>query len=413
MKETEKVKPARRKGRGMTLTRYVLVNVCRFILAVTFLFSALTKANDPVGLMIKLKDYASALGMTDLPEYILYSMGYGLVMTETLLGIYLFLGMRHRRRVAAFAALFMMVMTVLTVWIAVANPVSDCGCFGDAVVLTNVQTLIKNVVLLAMAVVVYWRYKLMFRLIHKYWNWVITAPVALMVTVLFSYTAYMLPIVDFLPFAEGTDLRETVRVGDALDQNYKVTFVYTNGTDTLELTDQDDDPDSTVWTYVETRNQLVEDNLEAETQLFVTDSDGDDITYDILADDGYTFVVTVPDLEHANEGCGGKFNEIYDYCMSRGYQFYFITNPVSQETKDRWARNTGGKYPMCETDERILYEMVRDNPGLMLLSDGKVLRKWSQLGLPDIDFTKPLDPQNIQELPGTRRYAAKPLRFDK
>ena len=252
-----------RRNRVWFVTKYVLVNICRAILSITFLFSAFTKANDPVGFVIKLRDYAGALGMTTIPDYLLYVPAILLTIVETILGIYLFVGVKRRRRVAALATLFMMIMTAVTVWIAIKNPVSDCGCFGDAVILSNNQTLVKNIILLAMAVFITANYKMMFRLIHRDWNWIITIPVVVGAVALFSYCTYMLPIVDFLPFAEGTDLRQTVKTGDALDMNYKVSIVYTNGTDTLMLSPEDDDPDSTVWKYVETRNELLDDHLES------------------------------------------------------------------------------------------------------------------------------------------------------
>lgn len=401
-----------RRNRVWFVVKYVLVNICRAVLAITFLFSAFTKANDPVGFVIKLRDYAGALGMTTIPDYLLYLPAVALTLVETILGIYLFVGVKRRRRIAAMATLFMLVMTAVTLWIAIKNPVSDCGCFGDAVVLTNNQTLGKNIVLLAMAIFVTANYKMMFRLIHRDWNWIVTIPVVIAVTVLFSYCSYMLPLVDFLPFAEGTDLRQTVKTGDALDQNYKVTFVYTNGTDSLFLSDQDDDPDSTVWKYVETRNELIGDNLEATTDLFIVDQDGDDVTIDILQEEGFSFLVTVPDLKDATVEMSGYLNDLYAYCQKFGYQFYFISNAADEQTKHEWVRDTAAKYPLYESDDRVLWQMVRDNPGLMLIDSGKVLKKWSRFGLPLIDYHKELQPEFIQELRLTKRYAAKPLRFD-
>ena len=410
--DKESKQPKGRRSRAWFITKYVLVNIFRFILAITFLFSAFTKANDPVGLVIKLRDYAGALEFTTIPDYLLYLAGFILTLVETVLGIYLLVGVRRRRRVAALATVFMMIMTVVTIWIVISNPVSDCGCFGDALILTNTQTLVKNIILLAMALCITFNHKMMFRLIHKDWNWLVTIPVVVGMTAFFSYCAYMLPVVDFLPFAEGTDLRTTVKVGDALDQNYKVTFVYTNGTDTLELSDQDDDPDSTVWRYVETRNVLLNDHLEAETQFYVTDQDGDDVTIDILEEEGYTFLVTVPDLKKAGEEAGGYFNDLYDYCQRFGYQFYFISNAADEQTIHKWQRDAVPKYQMYESDDRMLWQVVRDNPGLVLLNDGKVLKKWSRFGMPLFDYEKELQPEYIDELIKTKRYAAKPIRFD-
>lgn len=410
--ESAEQKTTGKRKKTAFITVYVLVNVCRFLLALTFLFSAFTKANDPVGFVIKLKDYAAAIGFTYLPEYLLYLAGIVLTLVETILGIYLFVGVRRRRRVAGATTLFMMAMTIVTVWVAVDNPVSDCGCFGDALVLTNGQTLFKNIVLLAMAVFIVIKHKMMFRLVHKDWNWMVTVPVVVAMTALYSYCAYMLPLVDFLPFAEGTDLKTAVKTGDALDMRYKVSFIYTNGKDTLVLSDQDDDPDSTVWKYVETRSELLSDNLKATADLCVLDADGDDVTDDIIQTEGFTFLVTMPDITNAAEGSGGKFNSIYDFCQKFGYGFYFITNIAELQEKERWTRHTGAEYPFYECEDRTLWQIVRDNPGLVLIKDGVIIRKWSQFAMPEFDYEHELNPETIEELPHPLRFSAKPIRFD-
>ena len=394
-------------------TQYTLVNICRFILAATFLFSAFTKANDPVGLTIKLGDYASALGLTQMPDYVLYTSGMLLMLVEAILGIYLLVGMRRRRRVAAASTIFMMVMTAVTFWISIENPVSDCGCFGDAIKLSNGQTLIKNVILLAMAIFITIRYKMMFRLIHKNWSWLLTVPVVLAYVVFFTYCAYMLPLVDYLPFAEGTDLRKTVKTGDALDMRYKSTIIYKRGDETLELGLDDDDPDST-WTYVETKTVMLENVTEdeAETEFYVIDCDGDDITDDIIQNDGYSFLVIVPEIRKASEACAGKFNSIYDYCNKYGYGFYFITMADEQQ-QERWRRNTGAKYPFCESEDRMLWQVVRDNPGLVLLKDGVVRRKWSQTSMPEFDYDKPIVLNQSEEIVKTKRINGNAVDFSK
>lgn len=414
--ETEKKKgktESRKKRARWFKTKYALVNICRFILAATFLFSAFTKANDPVGLTIKLGDYASALGLTQLPDYVLYTSGMLLMLAEAVLGIYLFVGMRRRRRVAAAATIFMMVMTAVTIWIAIENPVSDCGCFGDAIKLSNGQTLVKNIILLAMAIFITIRYKMMFRIIHKNWSWLVTVPVVLAYVVFYTYCAYMLPVVDYLPFAEGTNLRKTVKTGDALDMRYKSTIIYKRGDEILELGLDDDDPDST-WTYVETKTVML-DNVteeEAETEFYVIDCDGDDITDDIIQADGYTFLVIVPEIGKASEACAGKFNSIYDYCNKYDYGFYFITMADEQQ-QERWRRNTGAKYPFCESEDRMLWQVVRDNPGLVLLKDGVVRRKWSQTSMPEFDYTKPIVLNQSEEIVKTKRVNGNAVDFSK
>ena len=159
-------------------------NVCRFLLAVVFLFSGFVKANDPLGTVYKVQDYLEAWGLQSLSAgYVPYlaAMLCALfefiamlcALFEFILGIYLFFGIR--RRVAPLLALLMMAfMTPLTWWLAIANPISDCGCFGDAVVLTNWETFFKNIVLLIAAISVFkWR-RHIFNLVTTKVDWLIS-----------------------------------------------------------------------------------------------------------------------------------------------------------------------------------------------------------------------------------------------
>ena len=137
------------------ITYGILVNTSRFILAAVFLFSGFTKAIDPTGSYYKLQEYLNAFGLgTILPDWITFSGAFLLGILEFCLGIYLFWGIR--RKISTTVTLLMMIsFTLLTLYIAIANPVSDCGCFGEALHLTNWQTFWKNVVLLFCAIIAY------------------------------------------------------------------------------------------------------------------------------------------------------------------------------------------------------------------------------------------------------------------
>ena len=112
------------------------------------------------------------------------------------------------------------------------------------------------------------------------------------------------------------------------------------------------------------------------------------------------------------KGSGGKFNSIYDFCQKFGYGFYFITNIAELQEKERWTRHTGAEYPFYECEDRTLWQIVRDNPGLVLIKDGVIIRKWSQFAMPEFDYEHELNPETIEELPHPLRFTAKPIRFD-
>ncbi|MBO7645840.1 MAG: DoxX family membrane protein, partial [Prevotella sp.] len=116
----------------------------RLLLALTFIFSGFVKAVDPMGTQYKLEDYATAVGLAGVfPEWVLLGCSIALAATEFVLGVLLLFAI-SRRVVTKVVLAFMTVMTLLTVWIYIYDPVEDCGCFGDAIVLTNGETLVKN-----------------------------------------------------------------------------------------------------------------------------------------------------------------------------------------------------------------------------------------------------------------------------
>ena len=130
------------------------VNIARLVLAIVLILSGFVKAVDPLGTQYKIHDYLQAV---ELAQYVpdIATLGAAVLLSaiEFGLGICLLFAIR-RRLVTMLTLILMLVMTPITLWLAIANPISDCGCFGDAVVLTNWQTLAKNVVLLVLAIIV-------------------------------------------------------------------------------------------------------------------------------------------------------------------------------------------------------------------------------------------------------------------
>ena len=151
---------------------YFLVNVVRMVLALTYLFSGVVKLIDPRGTQYKIEDYGAAFGISNLlPEGVPLTLACILAIVEFLMGIYLFFGIR-RRLATTVSICFLLVMTPLTLYLALKNPVSDCGCFGDALVLSNWQTFGKNVVLLIFSIIALRYYKLMPHFVGKKYQWI-------------------------------------------------------------------------------------------------------------------------------------------------------------------------------------------------------------------------------------------------
>ena len=370
----------------------VCTTVCRFVLAAVFIFSGFVKAIDPLGTQYKIQDYLDAFGWSSVfPDFIPFLAAALLGMLEFCLGVYLFFGIRRIIAPRAVVAL-MAVMTPLTFWLALDNPVSDCGCFGDAVVLTNWETFWKNLVLLAMSVVVLkWR-KRLFPLVTTRFDWLIALYGFIYIFCMMVYCYRELPVFDFRPYHVGADIRQGMEIPEGKEPTvYETRFILQKDGVEKEFA-LDNYPDST-WTFVDSRTIVKKQGYEPPIHDFsmINYEDGEDITNQVLADTAYTFLLVAHQLQLADEGKMDLINELYEYSLEHGYAFYCLTSS-SDEAIQEWQDNTGAEYPFCLMDNITLKTMIRSNPGLMLMKEGKVIRKWSVNAFPDeYQLTGPLD----------------------
>lgn len=362
------------------------------MLAVVFVFSGFVKANDPLGFQYKLGDYLLAFGMLEwFPEWVLMIATIALATLEFMLGVYLLFGI-NRRFTSWLVVLLMGVMTPLTLYLALENPVSDCGCFGDAVILTNWQTFWKNVVLTIAAVIVLCLRKRMFRVVTPRSEWLVSVNTLLYIIILSYYSLSNLPVFDFRPYRIGASIPQGMEIPEgAQTPVFETLFIMEKEGKRQEFS-LDNYPDST-WTFVDRKTVIKEAGYEPPIHDFslLRMADGEDITDLVLADSGYTFLMVTHQLEKADDSYSDLLNEVYDYCREHGYTFYGLT-ASNEEVVDQWLDRTGGEYPFCNVDDITLKTMVRSNPGLMLLKEGVVLNKWANENIPDeYQLTAPLE----------------------
>ena len=380
----------------------VLVNTCRLILAVAFIFSGYVKAIDPLGTQYKLLDYAQALGVqTLLPEMLALAMAVALAALEFSIGVFLLLAMQ-RRATSRVALAFMAVMTVVTLWLAIANPITDCGCFGDAIVLTNVQTLLKNIVLLACAAVVAkWPLK-MVRFISESTQWIVINLTIIYIVATSLWCLYTLPIFDFRPYHVGADIKKGMEIPEGAEQpEFETTFILEKDGVQKEFT-LENYPDST-WTFIDSKTTQTKEGYVPPIHDFSIElcESGDDITDEVLGNKGYTFLLIAPYLAAADDSNFGDIDQLYEYSQEMGYKFLCLT-ASDDNAIQRWRDITGAEYPFANTDGTTLKTIIRSNPGLLLLKDGKVIRKWSHNQLPKVDETMantPLEKLEIGQIP--------------
>jgi triosephosphate isomerase len=110
--------------------------------------------------------------------------------------------------------------------------------------------------------------------------------------------------------------------------------------------------------------------------------DGEDITDSLLNQKGYLFLLVAPHVEQADDSQLDLINQMYEYADEHDYPFYALT-ASGEKGINFWRDITGAEYPFCQTDEIVLKTIIRSNPGLVLLKDGVIIRKWSHNSLPD------------------------------
>ena len=380
----------------MQKLRITAVNVCRFVLAATFIFSGYVKAIDPLGTLYKLKDYAAAMSLNGLlPDWALVGVAIALGALEFALGVFMLFAVR-RHVVSRITLAFMAAMTVLTLWIFVADPVKDCGCFGNALKLTNGETLLKNIVLSACAALVAWRPVDMARFISRSNQWIVRYYTVAYIVITSVYCLYTLPIFDFRPYHVGMNIKQGMEIPEGAEQpEFESTFLLRKNGETREFT-LDNYPDST-WEYVDTRTVQTKKGYEPPIHDFALTScdTGEDITEQVLTKKGYTFLLVSPRLAVADDSNFGDIDQIYEYAEENGADFYCVTASANDEI-ERWRDLTGAEYQFCNADETTLKTMIRSNPGLMLLKDGTIIDKWSHNALPQTDdLTAPLQQLTI------------------
>ena len=378
--------------------RKALVNIARLLLALTFILSGFVKAVDPLGTQYKINDYLAALHLHELvPDFVTLAASVLLSAGEFVIGICLLFAIR-RRLVSRIALGLMVVMTLITLWLAIADPISDCGCFGDALVLTNWQTFWKNVVLLLLAGIICWRPLDMARMISHTNQWIVLNYAALFILFIAGYCLYDLPMFDFRPYHVGANIQQGMEIPEGAPQpQFETLFIMEKDGQRQTFT-VDNYPDST-WTFIDSETKQTAEGYVPPIHDFSITTEEDDITYDVLEKEGYTFLLISPHLEKADDSYFDRINQVYEFCQDNGYPFYCLT-ASTDKAKSRWRDMTGAEYPFCATDEITLKTMIRSNPGLMLLQQGTVIRKWSHNRLPnEQQLTQRLEESELGQMP--------------
>lgn len=358
----------------------LFVNLSRLFLALVLMLSGFVKAVDPMGFSYKLQDYFSAFGIDAVNEGWFLFAALLLSALEFITGLFLLMGV-YNRVITLFTFLFFLFFTPFTLVLAIWNPVHDCGCFGDAIKLSNWGTFAKNILLLIFSTVVCFKYKLFVRRVSVNNRWLVALFAVCYITLVEVVSLSFLPIIDFRSFAVGSDLRVAV---EDIPSEYKAIYRFEKDGNIQEF-DDESYPDST-WNYLGSRNEIVKPGLPALIPdfAFLDMETGYDFAQEILSDSGYVCLLIISRIETADESRVDKINDLYYFCVERGVKFYAATSS-EPETMDLWRKRTGAEYPILWADEIMLKTVLRSNPGLLLIKNGTVAGKWNVTDLPTVE----------------------------
>lgn len=369
----------------MSKINKILILVARIFIGVVFIYSGFVKGVDPLGSTYKFNDYFTAFNISWLST-LSFILAIVLSALEFIIGVAFLLNLKIKQS-SLGALILMLIFTPITFILALNNPVHDCGCFGDAIILTNWQTFWKNIILLIPIIYIYRVRKQITSVIHCYEQWMgITFALIFMVAVsIFSYNH--LPVIDFRPYSVGTYIPDGMIIPeDAPADIWESNFTYKkNGEE--KLFNINSLPDST-WTFVSSHNKLIKKGYEPPIHDFiVTSSTGEDITDILLNDDNYIFLLISYKLEGYSYKNQKNIDALVEYCKEQGYNFYCIT-ASSDEEIENYKQKVQSDIEFYSADEITLKTIVRSNPGLILLNKGIIIDKWHYNDIPKISEVK-------------------------
>ncbi len=351
--------------------------ICRILVGIVFIYSGFVKGIDPLGFSYKFHDYFAAFHMNFL-QFLDMPLSIFFPAAEFLIGVAMILGIRMS--IASWALLlFMIFFTILTFILAVFNPVSDCGCFGDAIKLTNWQTFDKNIVFLGITLVIFFGRKKYPEGKSILEEWLMLVIVLGGFLGVMNYCLNHLPIIDFRPYKVGTDIVKSMATppGAPQDSIRSVLTYKKNGElkDVILRMENTLWPDSS-WKWVETKNVVIKEGYKPPIHDFsIKTFDGNDLTNDILADHEFSFILIARDLSAANKKGLYKANELAKFCKTTHFKFYGLTSSSYTEV-DNLKKSLTSDIDFFVTDGTTLKTMNRANPGMMLIREGIVLAQW-------------------------------------
>lgn len=342
-----------------------VVVLMRLVVGGIFAFSGFVKAIDPWGTYYKVTEYLLTLGWDSLASQALF-IAFALPVIELMLGVAIVVG-AYRRSSPIAALAFMAVMLPLTLWLAVTNAVPDCGCFGDALVLTNWATFGKNVLLALGALFLLLFGRKVPGVFGPAVQWMVMAA-TFIAAMAIAWPGYLTqPLIDYRPYPIGTRLVSTQPSVD--EDNYL--FIYEKDGQQQEFTIDSIPDEDDGWTFVD-RREIPGKSTQLQTgerALAVSDH-GTDAADEVLSNDRLLLLL-FPDLPEVSIATTFVINELTDKARADSVQVYGLTSATDAQMAD-WIDISMADYPLLVADDSDIKMIARGNPAVVYVKDGMI-----------------------------------------
>lgn len=365
----------------------LITQISRVLVGVLFILSGFIKANDTIGFSYKLVEYFEIFNMHFFVDYAV-GLAMFICIFEIMVGVALLLG-AYTAPNMWLLLLMIVFFTLLTGYSAITNKVTDCGCFGDAIKLKPFESFMKDVVLLILIGIMFFGQFYIAPIFNKTVTG-IAMGVALLVTTFFTFNTYMfLPKIDFLPYKVGNDIKEQMTLPpNAKKDSIAMIFIYEKDGKQIELGVNDIGVVDDTYKFIDRKDKLIVEGDKAPIHDFkLVDAVGEDFTDSLLGQKGFKMILVQTDIKKSRKGTEISLSNLALMCKQAGIPFWALTNTSLAEVEP-YRHENQLPFPYFNMDATPLKSMVRSNPGLLLLKDNVVIKKWSAYGIPTFDKVK-------------------------